>query len=400
MFCSCPHRLRWFLNSYYCWVVAIRTEGNKAQTIAVLAILTVLLLGYSGILPDEWFLVLFAGTFVGVIAYIIMSFMYPFLKVAGKHLIAVSFYKNSSETEWAFGKIVESEGGILFRECPGGDKTTICAEIEPIRFVSTRVPFRMLVLKFPEEVNPAALFDNDYITPDSGFGQIPVNVAYLSGVQVGEMIVSRNTAFKPLKDRIMEALGKKVERAERAPIVYVTRNKVRNSRVAEAFRKAFGGRPVNTSSPEEGLEDGEGVDEGDNLDDAGEGDEGKAPIVLVTGYKTADINVLNRIAGELKRISGHQESRTSGKAWVTELGNVRVISTELEELRAENMKLRQVIRGLERVYQAPPTVTTTTFSLEEAESTRDKVLKAAGWVAGAAVVAFLLLVALGVVNLG
>ncbi len=381
-------------------MVAIRTEGNKAQTIAVLAILTVLLLGYSGILPDEWFLVLFAGTFVGVIAYIIMSFMYPFLKVAGKHLIAVSFYKNSSETEWAFGKIVESEGGILFRECPGGDKTTICAEIEPIRFVSTRVPFRMLVLKFPEEVNPAALFDNDYITPDSGFGQIPVNVAYLSGVQVGEMIVSRNTAFKPLKDRIMEALGKKVERAERAPIVYVTRNKVRNSRVAEAFRKAFGGRPVNTSSPEEGLEDGEGVDEGDNLDDAGEGDEGKAPIVLVTGYKTADINVLNRIAGELKRISGHQESRTSGKAWVTELGNVRVISTELEELRAENMKLRQVIRGLERVYQAPPTVTTTTFSLEEAESTRDKVLKAAGWVAGAAVVAFLLLVALGVVNLG
>ena len=367
-------------------MVEIRTEGNKAQTIAVLAILTVLLLGYSGILPEEWFLVLFAGTFVGVVAYIILSFMYPFLKVAGKHLVAVSFYKNSSETEWAFGKIVESEGGILFRECPGGDKSTICAEIEPVRFVSTRVPFRLLVLKFPEEVDPYALFDSDYVVPDSGFGQIPVNIAYLSGVQVGEMIISQNTAFKTVKDRLLSFFGRDVERVERAPIVYVTRDKVRNSKVVQGLKSSFSkaGKEVGGSGEVGGLD---AVEE-------------RAPIVLVTGYKTADIKVLSKISEDLKKVAGYQEVRGSSKAWVTELGNVRIISTELEELRADNMKLRQVIKGLERVYQAPPTVTTTTFSLEEAESTRDKVLKAAGWVVGAGVAIFLLLIALGVVNLG
>ena len=374
-------------------------------------------------MPEDWFVILFALTFVGVIAYIIMSFLYPFIKVAGKHLVAVSFYKNSSETEWAFGKIVESEGGILFRECPGGDKSTICAEIEPIRFVSTRVPFKLLVLKFPEEVNPAALFDNDYIVPDSGFGQIPVNIAYLSGVQIGEMIVSQNTAFKSLKERLLGFFGRKVERVERAPIVYVTRNKLRNDKIELNLKLVLDKdknkvEDVSVVEPEDESGEGESNDEevveeykvnenelGENKGDGKEEsqekvNEEKAPIVLVTGYKTADIKVLSRISEELKKIAGYQEVKGSSKAWVTELGNVRIISTELEELRADNMKLRQVIKGLERVYQSPPTVTTTTFSLEEEESTREKVLRIAGWVVGAGVAIFLLLVALGVVNLG
>jgi len=78
---------------------------------------------------------------------------------------------------------------------------------------------------------------------------------------------------------------------------------------------------------------------------------------------------------------------------VTGLGQVKVISTELEELRADNMKLRQVIRGLEKVYQSPPVS-------RKRRGTKEKVLKYSGCGLGIAAVVILLLIILGVIRLG
>lgn len=363
----------------------LRTGGSKIQTLLILSVLVVLFLGFTGVIPEDWFLIVYLGVIGGVVVYIVASFLYPYFTLAGKHMVAVSFYKNSSEVEWAFGKVVETEGGMLFRECPGGDKSVLCAEIEPVHFVGTRVPFRLLVLKFPKKVDPYALFDSDYVEPDSGFGRIPVNIAYIGGVQIGEMRISRRTAFKSWRDRLLKVFGRDVERDEVAPVVYVTRNKVRNREVEIGLKVVLDEKKLEGRKGRRGK----GVEEVE-----------EAPIVLVTGYKTADINVLGKVSKELREIAGYQEVKGSAKAWVTELGQVRVISTELEELRADNMKLRQVIKGLEKVYQSPPTITTTTFTLEEERSDRAAAVTYAGIGAGLAVIAFLIMLILGVVSFG
>ena len=354
--------------------------GSKVQTLVVLIPLLVLFAGFTGIIPPDYFIPAYLMTIFGVFGYIIASFLYPFVTLAGKPMLAVSFYKSSSEAEWTFGKIVESEHGVLFRECPGGNKTLLCAEIESVPFIGTRVPYRLIVLKFPEGVTPDALFDSDYVEPESGFGKIPVRIAYLSGVQIGEMTLSQNTAFKRLRDRILEKLGKKVERIERIPIVLVTRYKVRKikvlGRVARALKSAC-------SKLQEKMGKGREPE--------------KAPIVLVTGHKVADMRALARVTKDLKEIAGYQEVKGSSKAWVTELGQVRIISTELEELRADNMKLRQIIRGLERIYQSPPSITTASLEIEE-EAVRDKVVKYAGMGLGAVALILLLLFVAGVIG--
>ena len=175
----------------------------------------------------------------------------------------------------------------------------------------------------------------------------------------------------------MEKLGKKVERVERVPIILVTRYKLRKLKVLREIAKRLRRR--------QGEE--------------GESGEVRAPVILVTGFKSRDMKLLSSVVKELKSIAGYQEVKGSAKAWVTELGQVKVISTELEELRAETMKLRQVVRGLERVYNAPPTIIFTSFSVEE-ESTRDKILKFAGYGLGIAAVVFLLLLILGVIQWG
>jgi hypothetical protein len=338
----------------------------------------VLFAGIAGLIPEDVFIMVYLLTMIAIVAYIVASFLYPFFSIAGKPMLAVSFYRSSSESEWAFGKIAESEGGILFRECPGGNKDLLCAEIQSVPFLGTRVPFKMIVLKFPEGVDAAALFDNDYVEPESGLGRIPVRIAYLSGVQIGEMTLSQNTAFKSLKDRILEYFGRRVERIERIPIVYVTRYKIRKIKV---LGKASQALKVACSKLLKKL----GRDK----------DPEKAPIVLVTGHKVADIKMLAKITKELKEIAGYQETKGSSKAWVSELGQVRLISTELEELRADNMKLRQIIRGLERIYQSPPSITTASIDIEEESSRRYMYVKQAAVGAGAAVLVFLVLLILG-----
>jgi len=350
----------------------LRTSGGRVQTLIILIPMVVLMLGLIGLIPEEYFLWVFMGTFAGVVFYLVASFMYPFFTLAGKKMLAVTFYKSSSETEWAFGKIEESEGGILFRECPGGNKTLVCAEIKSVPFLSTRTPFRLIAFKFPEKVDPEALFDSDYVEPDTGVGTIPVNIAYLSGVLIGDMVLPQNTTFKSRWDRFKEWLGRRTERIERVPIIYVTRYKIRNvkalNRLARALRRV--------------LPKGEEPE--------------KAPIVLVTGHKVMDLKVLSSVRDDLKKIAGYQEVKGSSKAWVTELGSIKVISTELEELRMDNMKLRQIVRGMERIYQSPPTITTTTMEIEEGSS-RAEAIKNIGLGVGIAVIAFLILLILGVV---
>jgi len=353
----------------------VQVSGGKTQSIVVLVVMLVIFAGITGIIPEEWFIPLYVAVMVGVVGYIVFSFVWPFFNVAGKHMLALAFYRNSSETEWAFGKIAESEGGIIFKECPGGDKSLICAEIQPVPFLPTRVPFRMVVLKFPEEVDPYALFDSDYVEPESGFGRIPVNVAYISGVKIGEMVLSRNTAFKSWKDKLLEFLGRKVERIEHIPIVYVTRYKIRKikilEKVTEAIRKRFGSAQSNN--------------------------EERAPVILVTGHKVADLNTLAKIKKELKENAGYQEVKGSAKAWVTELGSIKVISTELEELRMDVMKLRQIVRGMERVYQSPPSITLASIEIQEGTSRMEMVKQVSMGVA-AVVVVLLILLLLGVIH--
>ncbi len=349
-------------------------SGGKVQTIIILIPMLVLFAGIVGLIPEDLFIVAYLFTIVGVVGYIAASFIYPLFTIAGKPMLAVSFYKNMSETEWAFGRIAETEGGLLFRECPGGNKSLICAEIQSVPFLNTRVPFRMVVLKFPEGVDPSSLFDNDYVEPNSGFGRIPVRIAYLSGVQIGEWVLSQKTAFKTWRDRLLEWFGRRVERIERVPIIYVTRYKLRKVKVLE---KAV-------SVLKRSLRGGEVSGE-------------RAPIILVTGYRAADLRVLSKVSQELKKIAGYQEVKGSAKAWVSEIGQVRVISTELEELRADNMKLRQIIRGLERIYQSPPSITTAPIEIEEGSSSRYEAVKNIGIGVGIAVLAFLVLIILGVI---
>lgn len=353
-------------------------SGGKVQTILTLVILVIMLLGFLGVIPPDYFIVVFIGLIVAVVGYMVVSFLYPFVTIAGKPMIAVSFYKSSSESEWAFGKIVETEGGIIFKECPGGGKSLLCVEIEDVPFISTRVPYRLFVFKFPESVDPSTLFDDDYVEPESGFGKIPVRIAYLSGVQIGEMILSHKTAFKSFSERVLEKLGKKVERAERVPIILITRYKLQKLKVLRELVKRLKRR--------------------------GEGEGGsvkvRVPIVLVTGFKSRDMRLLSGVVKELKSIAGYQEVKGSAKAWVTELGQVKIISTELEELRAEAMKLRQVIRGLERVYHTQPTILTTEVAIEEEEGVKGKIVKYAGYGLGIAALVFLLLLILGVIQWG
>ena len=78
---------------------------------------------------------------------------------------------------------------------------------------------------------------------------------------------------------------------------------------------------------------------------------------------------------------------------VTGLGQVKVISTELEELRADNMKLRQVIRGWRRCISRLQ-------SRGRGGGTKEKVLKYSGCGLGIAAVVILLLIILGVIRLG
>ncbi len=356
--------------------------GGKAQTVITLITILVLLLGFSGVVPPDYFMLVFMVVMGSVIAYIVISFLYPFIRLAGKPMLAISFYKSSSEVEWAFGKVAEVEGGVLFKECPGGGKSLICAEIESVPFVGTRVPFRLVVLKFPEDVDPESLFDNDYVEPESGFGRVPVRIAYISGVQIGEMVLSHKTAFKTFRDKLLETMGKKVERVERVPIIYVTRYKLLKVKVLKRvvdFLKSLRDKVRRDSR------------EGDG--------EVRFPVVLVTGYKAADVKVLNNVVEQLKGDVGYQEVKGSAKAWVSELGQVKIISTELEELRAEVMKLRQVIRGLERIYQSPPSITTVTFNVEsEGESTKDKVVKYGGLSLGALALVLFILFLLGVIG--
>ena len=352
--------------------------GGKVQTTLTLIILAVMLLGFLGVIPPDYFVITFVGLIVAVVGYMAASFLYPFVTVAGKPMLAISFYKSSSESEWAFGKVAETEGGIIFKECPGGSKSLLCAEIEDVPFIGTKVPYRLFVLKFPEAVDPSTLFDDDYVEPESGFGKIPVRIAYLSGVQIGEMVLSQKTAFKSFSERFMEKLGKKVERVERVPIILVTRYKLQKLKVLRELVKRLKRR----------------------RGEEGESGEVRAPVILVTGFKSRDMKLLSSVVKELKSISGYQEVKGSAKAWVTELGQVKIISTELEELRAETMKLRQVIRGLERVYHEEPTILTTGVVIEEEESTKDKVIKYAGYGLGIAALVFLLLLILGVIQWG
>ena len=74
-------------------------------------------------------------------------------------MLAVSFYKSSSEVDWAFGQIVENDGGILFHECLAGNKSLVCTEINRVLFLSTRVLYRLMHFKFPEGVEPGAGFE-------------------------------------------------------------------------------------------------------------------------------------------------------------------------------------------------------------------------------------------------
>jgi len=340
----------------------MRIGGSKIQTILVLSMFIILLLGFSGIIPEEYFGYTFIGTFALIIGYIVVSFLYPFFKVAGKPFVAISFYKSSSEYEYIFGKVKEYEGGTLFKECPGGSKKFLCAEVEPVPFLSTHVPFRLAVLWFPEEVNPESLFDNDYVEPDTGFGKIPIRIAYLSGVQVGEVILTEKTAFKTLGDKVKEFLGKEVERVERAPIVFITRFK---EKVKEILRRA----------------ENEGV---------------KVPLVLVTGFKSDDIDKLTTILEKLKSKTGLHDVKDA-KVWIDEVGKIKIISTELEELRADNMKLRQLVKGLEKVFQSPPTITTSTFTLEEESPLKEKVAKYSGIIIGAIALGLIILLILGLI---
>ena len=340
----------------------MRIGGSKIQTILVLSMFIILLLGFSGVIPEEYFGYVFIGSFGSIIGYILVSFMYPFFKVAGKPFIAVSFYKSSSEYEWVFGKVKEYEGGTLFRECPGGSKKFLCTEIEPVPFLSTHVPYRLIVLWFPREVNPESLFDNDYVEPDTGFGKIPIRIAYLSGVQVGEIVLTEKTAFKSLGDKFKEFLGKEVERIERTPIVFLTRFK---EKVNKFFKQT---KELNI----------------------------KIPIVMTTGFKVEDIETLTNIVEKLKSETGFHEVN-GAKVWIDEVGKIKIISTELEELRADNMKLRQMVKGLEKVYQTPPTITVATFNLEEESPVKEKVMKYSGIILGAVALGLILMLILGLI---
>lgn len=309
----------------------MRTAG-RLQFIIILIPMLVLMAGFTGIIPRQHFLLIYVLTIVGVVGYIVSSFLYPYFTVAGRPFLSVAFYRSSNESEFIFGKIVETKGGILFRECPGGRKNDICVEVQGVPFLETSTPYRLIVLRFPDEVNPDELFDYDYVYPETGIGKVPVRIAYLGGVQVGERTETYKTTFKSIKDRILEKLGKKVEKMEKVPIVYVTR------------------------------------------------------------YKIADIRVLNEIKNDLRDHAGFYEDPVKGvKAWVEEFGSIKIISTELEELRAENMKLRQIIKGLERIYHEPPSVVTTVFEvLEESETRTQKIVKYVG--IGLASVAILLFI--------
>jgi len=357
----------------------VLSSSGKVQTTLTLIILAVMLLGFLGVIPPDYFVITFVGLIVAVVGYMVASFLYPFVTVAGKPMLAISFYKSSSESEWAFGKVAETEGGIIFKECPGGSKSLLCAEIEDVPFIGTKVPYRLFVLKFPEVADPSTLFDDDYVEPESGFGKIPVRIAYLSGVQIGEMVLSQKTAFKSFSERFMEKLGKKVERVERVPIILVTRYKLQKLKVLGELAKRLRRR------------------QGEEESKSGEV---RVPVVLITGFKSRDMKLLSSVVKELKSIAGYQEVKGSAKAWVTELGQVKIISTELEELRAETMKLRQVVRGLERVYHEEPTILTTGIVIEEEKSTKDKVIKYAGYGLGIAALVFLLLLILGVIQWG
>ena len=110
-------------------------SGGKVQTTLTLIILAVMLLGFLGVIPPDYFVITFVGLIVAVVGYMVASFLYPFVTVAGKPMLAISFYKSSSESEWAFGKVAETEGGIIFKECPGGSKSLLCAEIEDVPFI-------------------------------------------------------------------------------------------------------------------------------------------------------------------------------------------------------------------------------------------------------------------------
>ena len=330
----------------------------RAQARQTLIGLTpILMLPLLFIVPRQYAPLIIAAMIGIVLVYPLVAYLIPLQKVSGKRAISITFYTSSSEYETVFGKIKETPTGEIFKECPGApDSSYICVEVEDIPFVPTSTPYKMLVLKFPEPVEPSALFDLDYIYPETGMGKIAMNIAYMSGVKIGEYVIPKKTVMKSFVDRLKEALGMSTEGGDRAPVVYVTRYRLKRlhalrvlaSRAKDIFskmRKAVGALR--------------------KVKEAVEG-EVRVPIIYVLGHKVEDMDTLHTITEALKEVSEKgRPAAGSVSAWVSEVGQIQVLSTELEELRVKVKKQAQTIRMLERVIHEPPMIAVSELEIVE-----------------------------------
>lgn len=187
--------------------------------------------------------------------YMVISWAYPYFKVAGRQFIGVFAYYSSTEAQSCYALVEEiAQPEWIYSEMPKAlrerNVVAFFVRVRTFPFLPTKTPWDGIILVFDPKVveqtgekDRRLMFDSlaydDYISPSDVNFRIPVKSVFLAGIVIGEYSKERKieVVLPRWKVLLYKLMHKKESVIERYPIVYVTWSKVHDDTVLEQLRK-------------------------------------------------------------------------------------------------------------------------------------------------------------------